>query len=332
MEDLGRWIRGSFGVLDNIEQIPGDASDREFYRITVDGVTFITMDSSRTPLWPWLDIHNLLRGLDFPVPEIILCDETKGYVIQEDLGTVRLCDVDADRDYIRYLNQSLALVRRFHREITPTKASGSIAGRRYFTTSFFMAELEHTLEHLFFRLLRVPVEELMTTQKLFRELCERAMGPGGNVFTHRDYHSSNIMIKGDSVHVIDWQDARHGPPCYDFASILRDSYRDCGDQWKGMAQSFILGVNGANMFDFVFSALQRNLKALGTFAFQYRAFGKDKYLKHIPRTLRYLEGYPVVCPAVRDTVENVIKIIESHTGEIDLRNFRDSDSPVKINL
>ncbi len=332
MEDLARWVRSSFGKLEDITPIAGDASDREFYRITCSGVTFIVMDSSRTPLWPWLDIHNLLRGMDFPVPEVVLSDETRGYVIQEDLGDVRLCDVEDRDEYTEHLHGALALLKKFHRDLTPVKASGSIAGRRYFTTSFFMAELEHTLEHLFFRLLRVPVDELMETQRLMRVLCEKAMGSASSVFTHRDFHSANLMIKNGGVYMVDWQDARQGPPCYDLASLLRDSYYDCGDQWKNMAQAFILGVNGANLFEFVFAALQRNLKALGTFAFQYRANGSDRYLKYMPQTLRYLQEYPAVCPAVGATVENVLGIIDNHTGEIDLRDFRDSDSPVKINL
>lgn len=331
MEDLARWIKANYGEIDSITPVAGDASKREFYRIESGGGTYVAMDSTRTPLWPWLDIHNLLRGMDFPVPEIIISDESRGYVIQEDLGSTRLCDIEDDTEYTKLLQQALGLLRKLQREINPIKSSGSIAGRRYFTTSFFMAELEHTLEHLFFRLLRVPVDELMETQRLMRELCERAMGTGGSVFTHRDYHSANLMIKNNSVFIIDWQDARQGPPCYDLASILRDSYRDCGDHWRGMAQAFILGINGANMFEFVFAALQRNLKALGTFAYQYRALGREKYLQHIPRTLRYLEGYTMVCPAVRETVENVLNIIDKHTGEIDLRNFRDPDSPVKIN-
>ncbi len=332
MEDLARWVRSSFGELESVAPIAGDASHREFYRITSGGVTFIVMDSSRTPLWPWLDIHNLLRGMDFPVPGVVLSDESRGYVIQEDLGDTRLCDVKSKKEYTAYLQQALSLLRRFHREITPAKASGSIAGRRYFTTSFFMAELEHTLEHLFFRLLRVPVEELMETQKLMRILCEKAMGSTGSVFTHRDFHSANLMISGDRVCMVDWQDARQGPPCYDLASLLRDSYHDCGEQWRNMAQAFILGINGANLFEFVFSALQRNLKALGTFAYQYRACGNDRYLKYMPLTLRYMEEYPAVCPAVGKIVENILGIIDRHTGEIDLRNFRESDSPVKINL
>ncbi len=332
MDDLTFWIENSFGKLDSIEPLAGDASCREFYRIHSSGDVFVAMDSSRTPLWPWLDIHKLLSEMNFPVPEIVLCNEKMGYVLQEDIGDCRLLDVEDQDDYLRYLHKSLSLLRRLQREITPEKSSVSIAGRRYFTSSFFMAEMEHTLEHLFFTLLKVPVEELVVTQKLLRDLCDRAMESESTVFTHRDYHSANLMIKDDAVYLLDWQDARQGPACYDLASILRDSYRDSGDQWRGMAQAHILGINGANLFQFVFSALQRNLKAMGTFAYQYRALGNDTYLNHIPRTLRYLEDYSKVCPAVAETVDNLIRLVDKYTGQIDLRDFRDSDNPLKTNL
>jgi N-acetylmuramate 1-kinase len=332
MEDLSRWFEKSFGPVSSIEPVLGDASAREFYRVVSRGVSYVTMDSGSVPLWPWLDIHGLLYERGFPLPEIIHTDEAKRYVIQQDLGSVRLCDVADDGEYTVYLQDALTILRRMQREILPANSQGSISSRRYFTPSFFMAELEHTLEHLFFRLLRVPVEELLETQKLFRVLCERASGDGTGVFTHRDYHSANMMIHRGSVFLLDWQDARQGPPCYDLASVLRDSYRSSGDQWKGMASSYILGVNGANMFQFVFSSLQRNLKALGTFAYQYRAMDNDRYLRYIPHTLRYLEEYGDVCPAVKRTVDNVLHLVDTHTGEIDLRDFRNSDMPVRINL
>ncbi len=332
MENLARWVGERYGTASSITPIAGDASDREFYRMKNGGNSFVVMDSSHTPLWPWLDIHGLLKRTDFPVPQIILSDKKLGYVIQEDLGNTRLCDVEEQESYSAYLSESLSLLRRLQREVTSELASDTISGRRYFAPSFFMAELEHTLEHLFFRLLRIPLKELLELQSHFRELSERAMGSGKTVFTHRDFHSANLLIHKGKVHIIDWQDARQGPPCYDLASLLRDSYRDCGNGWKGLASSFILGVPGANMFEFVFSALQRNMKALGTFAYQYRVLGKDRYLKHIPYTLRYLEGYSKVCPAVKPTVDTIIDLIDTHTGEIDLRDFRDSDLPVRINL
>ena len=332
MESLVRWLNERYGTVSNVFPIDGDASARDFYRMEHGGNSFVVMDSSHTPLWPWLDIHDLLMGMDFPLPKIFISDESKGYVVQEDLGNIRLCDVEEPETYEKYLKESLSLLKRLQWEISPELASGSISGRRYFTPSFFMAELEHTLEHLFFRLLRVPVEDLLVLQNHFRELSEKAMGSGTTVFTHRDLHSANLMIHKNKVHIIDWQDARQGPPCYDLSSLLRDSYRDCGDDWKRFASSYILGMGGANMFEFVFSALQRNMKAIGTFAYQYRVLGNDKYLNYIPKTLRYLEGYSKACPAVSPIVDTVLHLIETHTGEIDLRNFRDTDSPVKINL
>ena len=46
-------------------------------------------------------------------------------------------------------------------------------------------------------------------------------------FTHRDFHSRNIMVKGakkSRYFIIDFQDARLGPLHYDLVSLLRDSY------------------------------------------------------------------------------------------------------------
>ena len=37
-------------------------------------------------------------------------------------------------------------------------------------------------------------------------------------------------------------------------------------------------------------ALQRNLKALGTFGFQKTVRGNSSYVQHIPRTLRYVRA------------------------------------------
>ncbi len=45
------------------------------------------------------------------------------------------------------------------------------------------------------------------------------------VFIHRDYHSRNLMIVGESkdinIGVIDFQDAMRGPFTYDLVSLLK---------------------------------------------------------------------------------------------------------------
>jgi aminoglycoside/choline kinase family phosphotransferase len=114
------------------------------------------------------------------------------------------------------------------------------------------------------------------------------------VLCHRDYHSRNLMLHKGSLHVIDFQDARMGPDTYDLASLLRDSYVDFNDRQVDALIALFLRQRAApeaedrdfrRRFDLM--ALQRNLKALGTFGFQTTSRGNTVYIQCIPRTLSY---------------------------------------------
>ncbi len=326
-DEFRAWISERYPDAREITALSGDASSRLFYRFKTRSGTLVAMDSRRVPLWPWMDVHNLLRTNGFPVPELYSASPYRGFAVQEDLGPLRLLDIESPEAFLVLTRQALDLLKQLHKSIPKEAAKVSVAGRRYFTASFFMAEMEHTLEHLFFRLLRVPLDQLLDLQQHLRALCERAM-EGDTVLCHRDYHSANLMVKDNRLRLVDWQDARLGPATYDAASLLRDSYRDIGEQWKNIALQYLTGPGGSNIFHFIFSAVQRNVKAMGTFAWQYRALGRKRYLAYIPRTLRYLEQYPEHCPSVRPAVERIIGLVEHYTGEIDLRGFREQDDPV----
>src|SRR4029077_18699759 len=90
---------------------------------------------------------------------------------------------------------------------------------------------------------------------------------------HRDYHSRNLMLHAGSLYIIDFQDARLGPDTYDLASLLRDSYVDIAD-WEldDLLGHFVTLKGNADRQEFRrrfdLMALQRNLKALGTFGYQ----------------------------------------------------------------
>ncbi len=114
------------------------------------------------------------------------------------------------------------------------------------------------------------------------------------VLCHRDYHSRNLMLCQGSLHIIDFQDARMGPDTYDLASLLRDSYVDFSDQQVNALIAFFLAQRGGSEEEdrdfhrrFDLMALQRNLKALGTFGFQATARANTVYIQYIPRTLNY---------------------------------------------
>jgi aminoglycoside/choline kinase family phosphotransferase len=103
------------------------------------------------------------------------------------------------------------------------------------------------------------------------------------------------MVHRGQLFVIDFQDARLGPDTYDLASLLRDSYVDITDSHLDELIAYFLvlkrrsrdeGAEFRRRFDLM--AVQRNLKALGTFTYQTLARKNPVYLQYIPRTLRYV--------------------------------------------
>jgi aminoglycoside/choline kinase family phosphotransferase len=114
------------------------------------------------------------------------------------------------------------------------------------------------------------------------------------VLCHRDYHSRNLMLHRGQLYIIDFQDARMGPDTYDLVSLLRDSYVDLPEQTVNELIAYFLALKGKaeterefrERFDLM--ALQRNLKALGTFGYQTTARRNPVYIQYIPRTLKFV--------------------------------------------
>jgi aminoglycoside/choline kinase family phosphotransferase len=136
------------------------------------------------------------------------------------------------------------------------------------------------------------------------------------VLCHRDYHCRNLMLHEGNLFLIDFQDARMGPDTYDLVSLLRDAYVDFTEAQVEQFIAFFLALKGTRTLPghpvepdavratdegefrrrFDLMAVQRNLKALGTFGYQTITRANTVYIQYMPRTLRYvrenLEKYP----------------------------------------
>ena len=108
----------------------------------------------------------------------------------------------------------------------------------------------------------------------------------------RDYHSWNIMVRPNGLlAMVDIQDARWGPDTYDLASLLRDAYVDLTEEEvDGLFRAFHEGVQDTagsrertDAIDFV--AIQRMVKALGTFGYQVAVMNRGRYRTSILRTV-----------------------------------------------
>jgi len=113
-----------------------------------------------------------------------------------------------------------------------------------------------------------------------------------DTFAHRDFHSRNMLVFGDKIHLVDFQDSLKSPPYYDLVSFAFDSYLDL----KELRQYLFARLRDGGMViddeQLNLCALQRNIKALGTFGYQVNVRKNLTYKKYIHRTLRHIGDNP----------------------------------------
>ncbi len=108
-----------------------------------------------------------------------------------------------------------------------------------------------------------------------------------NVFVHRDFHVSNLMLVNKQIGVIDSQDALIGNKAYDLASMIDDvRLKTSKSQKKKLFDLYLKKQKKINIEkfknDFEILSVLRNLKIIGIFTRLAERDGKKNYLKLIP--------------------------------------------------
>jgi len=194
--------------------------------------------------------------------------------------------------------QAVALIEQLQRRGGELQSDRYLPYRMAFDVDKLTWELEFFAKH-FIEGYRgspfSPAERAALTSE-WRSIVEELAGEP-RVLCHRDYHSRNLMLRDGSLYIIDFQDARMGPDTYDLVSLLRDSYVDITERELDELIAYFLALKSRDgaataaeeefrrRFDLM--ALQRNLKALGTFGYQTITRRNTVYIQYIPRTLRY---------------------------------------------
>ncbi len=114
-----------------------------------------------------------------------------------------------------------------------------------------------------------------------------------DVFVHRDFHVSNLMLVKDQIGIIDSQDAMIGNRAYDLASLIDDvRFPTSKSLKKKIFNLYLKKQNKLEKYkfknDFEILSILRNLKIIGIFTRLAIRDGKKNYLKLIPNTWKLI--------------------------------------------
>jgi aminoglycoside/choline kinase family phosphotransferase len=221
----------------------------------------------------------------------------------EDFGDLTLSEACAHAGLsqleTRYRQAIDVLVRMQVKATSPANPQ-CLAFHRSFDVPLLMWEFDHFLEYGIAAKQGAPIREsdAAAIRQEFRKISE-LLAAQPRVFVHRDYHSRNLMVDGERLGVIDFQDALMGPATYDLASLLRDAYIALDESLIDRLVAYYLDQlqEGRQLWThrdafrrlFDFTCIQRNLKAAGRFVYIDRVKGNPKFLADIPRTLGYVK-------------------------------------------
>jgi aminoglycoside/choline kinase family phosphotransferase len=311
--ELAARIESSFPGA-RVETLAADASTRRFHRLYLpsDG-TRIVMDYGAEFEGETDDVRlaRLFEQASLPVAHVLAVLPEAGALVLEDLGDETLeaalaraakGGVPTRRDlYLSAVRLAADIAARGTEALVRSdRARGpALDGER------FLFEMRFFLEHYMGSFLGRP--SVPATLRDTVEQLALSVSAHPRVLCHRDYHSRNIMARPDgTLALVDIQDARWGPDTYDIASLLRDAYVDLKDEEVDeLFETYATNLPGAISLDalrarFDIVAVQRMLKALGTFGYQVAVMKRDRYRTAIPRTVerlrRLLPGQPDTAP------------------------------------
>jgi len=293
--DLEIALREKLGDL-TIEPLTGDASSRRFYRLRpTSGESRIVMDYGEPFEEPSGDqrMTQIFQAAALPVPDIQASFPLIGAIVLQDLGD-RMLEDELNRakisaDHPKMLESAVILASRIVLDGTPQlKEAGRLDAPRL-DNDRFRFEMEFFLENFVEKHLKMTGDQ-SELRALLLDLAASAAESSDPVLCHRDYHSRNIMIHGDSELVmVDIQDGQAGPDSYDLASLLFDAYVEIDDSWRAPLIRLFVERIGVELEPFqrrlMTVATQRMIKALGTFGFQIEIKQNRRYESAIPRTM-----------------------------------------------
>ncbi len=279
----------------NIIRIKGDASFRTFFRKIKDHSSSIIVKATRQKkknLIIYDAINRILIKNKILAPQLLSEGYNNDFIEIQDFGT--------DTVFILLKKKKINLIRCFKQIIHILNKIQLIKDRRIkdfkkknyvipmydkqilikeanlFCDWYIKKKLNKKYEKIFNKKFKKIIFKLSSNLKLKND-----------VFVHRDFHVSNLMIVKNKIGVIDSQDALIGNRAYDLASLIDDVRFKTSDLQKKKIYNYYINkqkkINKEKFNnDFKILSVLRNLKIIGIFTRLAVRDAKRDYLKMIP--------------------------------------------------
>ena len=291
--EITNWLSKTIGNNSfNIEELRQEASDRKYYRIKANNVSYVLADNfdKTDQSANFLYAAKILKNSSVNVPEVLAFSEDLRFLLLQDLGDKSL-DTDNEFKDEKILEMALEQLSKIYfsdQDVLRSATKGSLLIQ---TNSFIDFCKENKLSN----------DELKALENLRNNLVQNLLNQQF-IPTHNDFERRNLMMFEENLFVIDFQDLNMGPIGIDLASIMYEhSYEYpkvlIDDLLEKHLKNNGLKASSEELKNMIMHALaHRSMRIVGAFN-KYFKEGKllnrksdlDKFLKRIYLALSTLK-------------------------------------------
>ena len=286
-------------LFKNFKPIKGDASFRSFYRKKTKNLSSIIVyakKNKKSNLLIYDSINKILLKNNIIAPKLINENYSKNFIEIQDFGNQTIFNLfkKKNKDRLFIFKKIINLLKKI--QLIKDKKIVNFKNQNYRVPKYSNRILFE--EAKLFSTWYVPQKMSKSNYLKFRKNYERLIkilikkiSFKNDVFVHRDFHVSNLMLFNSNIALIDSQDAVFGNRAYDLASLIDDVRLKTSNIFK--EKIFCIYLKSQKRLnikkfrnDFEIISVLRNLKIIGIFTRLAIRDNKKDYLKFIPYTWR----------------------------------------------
>ena len=280
----------------NLKPVEGDASFRKFFRNKIKNKSSIVVFAKREKsknLVVYDAINKILNKNKILAPNLYKENYKKGYIEIQDFGdnTIFKILLKKKNNKIKYFKKILKTLMQI--QSIKNKGIKDFKKKKFIIPKYDKLILlkEAQLFCDWYTKKKLIKKNRDKFNKNFKRITKKLISNlqlKNNVFVHRDFHISNLMLVNNRIGVIDSQDALIGNKAYDLASLVDDVRFKTPITFKNKIYKYYIdkqyNLNKSKFKnDFDILSVMRNLKIIGIFTRLAIRDGKKGYSKLIPR-------------------------------------------------